>query len=450
MRSNDSIEAWVAQACRQPQRAAALIDTLSARAQAENSSAHLHIAVLRTRALRAVARLTEQAHADPAANARRWPLFGVPVAVKDNIEIAGLATSCGSIALARGPAAQDAAIIARLEDNGVILLSKTTLDEAALGASGRNEHFGRCENPRTPAMLSGGSSSGSAAAVAAGHAMLGIGTDTLGSIRIPAAFCGVVGFKPSPGLLPTRGLVPLYAAFDTPGILTGSLTDAALAIGALAIAAPRNDAAAAPAQTLRLSCLADAALLQLESAVAADYRRCRDLLQDSARVQLKPLPAFDFAPPARAALWTVARSFAEQLLHDGARLAPLLKQLGPELAALLERALSLPPARLAQCGPALQAAIDFMRLGLLDADAVLTPTCPVQAVGVMEPVPRSIADFVAVANIVGLPAVAWPQSLGGKRVSSLQLIGHAGADLRLLALACRIETLLEDASSSTA
>ncbi len=400
------------------------------RARADNSMQRIYTRLLDAPALRAV---EFSQHRAPA------PLLGVPVAIKDNIDVAGEQTSCGR-RIDPEPAAQSAAIVTRIETLGAILVGKTNLDEAALGATGCNPRFGRCHNPRFADRLSGGSSSGSAAAVAAGHALLGIGTDTLGSVRIPAAYCGIVGFKPTHGRLPTTGVAPLCPRFDSLGLLARSLADMT------EVAELLFEPDAAPAGTehgaLRLRVLDDAALTDVAADVAAGYRGCLRLLRESAECRGRAAPQIEWTATARAALWEVAHEFAERSV----RALPgyhALHDIDGALGGLLARAASLPAARRANGRTLIERSSARLRHCLLAADAVLTPACPQGAPRIAEDPPNTVAAFVAPANLAGLPAVAWTQRLGPELEVSLQLIGRSGEDLRLLGLASRVQRLLD-------
>ena len=139
---------------------------------------------------------------------------GAPVAVKDLLDTAGLTTTYGSALFVDHVPAESAEAVRRLEAAGYAVAGKTNLHEFAYGVSSQNPHFGTVPNPAFPGRLAGGSSGGSAAAVAAGDVELALGTDSAGSIRIPAAWCGVVGFKPSYGLVPADGCFPLAPSFE--------------------------------------------------------------------------------------------------------------------------------------------------------------------------------------------------------------------------------------------
>jgi aspartyl-tRNA(Asn)/glutamyl-tRNA(Gln) amidotransferase subunit A len=405
-------------------------------AHAANPADRIYTVILDQRARQRARQVELQSAASPHGDEGTWLLAGVPVAVKDNIEIAGAATSCGSLVLGRPPATSDAAVVSALDAMGAVIIGKTNMDEAALGASGRNEYFGRCANPRDRGLLSGGSSSGSAAAVAAGQVALAIGTDTLGSVRIPAALCRVVGFKPTHGLLSGIGVVAVYPSFDSVGLVTGSISDAVYAMQILcplASAPPQP-----PTRAIRLLCLNDSHLVQADASTAHAYRRCIDALGPAVAVDRLWFPAFDFMAVSRTALWEVASTFA-------ARIAPAQpSQLGIELAQVLERARSMSEDRLSAGRRELETAADMLRAALGDADALLTPTCPVDSVHARDALPKAISAFVAPANIAGLPAVSWPQTLSGNRHIGLQLIGRAGNDLRLLEIAQQIREALAD------
>lgn len=162
------------------------------------------------------------------------PLGGMPVAVKDLIDVAGLPTRCGSAVLAdAAPARADAAVVARLRAAGAVVVAKTHTHEFAYGPTGDVAAEGPCHNPHDPERITGGSSSGSAAAVAAGLVPLALGTDTGCSARTPAALCGVVGLKPALATLPTTGVFPLSETCDHVGLLGADVGTVALAFGAL-------------------------------------------------------------------------------------------------------------------------------------------------------------------------------------------------------------------------
>ena len=430
---------------------AAVVEERLEEARDRNAHDRVYTSLLHSRAREQASRL------DATTSTAHLPLFGMLVAVKDNIDVGGMPTTCGSVALARAPSAQDAPIVRRLEQAGAIIVGKTNLDEAALGASGRNEHFGRCVNPREEGLLSGGSSSGSAASVASGGVRLSIGTDTLGSVRIPAALCGVVGFKPSHGALTLEGVAPLYPPFDTVGLIAGSLQDIGLAYRALGHSRVDVGLPKSPPDPPRILVLAESALADVEPDVAAHYRRCCERLRQSPRVSVNELAPCDFAALSRAALWRVAGDFAARLGFTSRAFSDRRVRLGHEIFHLLERAVALPASKFAEGDRIIDRAHRQLLAGTLEADAVLTPTCPVRAIGATADLPRTLPSFVVPANVAGLPAVSWPQTVaapgqvGQKRLvdengvtasCSLQLIGRAGCDAQLIDLAGMLQTLL--------
>jgi len=164
----------------------------------------------------------------------RGPLHGVPMALKDLIDTAGVATTAGSALFQHRIPAADAEVVRQLRQAGAILLGKQSLHEFAYGGSSIISHFGEVRNPWNPAHIAGGSSGGSASAVAAGMCFAAIGTDTAGSIREPAALCGIVGLKPTYGRVSARGVIPLSPSLDQVGPLTRTASDAALVLQAIA------------------------------------------------------------------------------------------------------------------------------------------------------------------------------------------------------------------------
>ena len=175
-----------------------------------------------------------KAEAEIARGEWKGPLHGIPVAVKDLLETAGVKTTAASVVLKDNVPSEDAEVIRRLKSAGAILLGKLNLHEFAYGGSGILGHFGPARNPWNTAHVTGGSSSGSAAAVAACLCYGAIGTDTAGSIRLPAACCGITGLKPTYGLVSARGVIPLSWSLDHVGPMTRTAADAALMLQAIA------------------------------------------------------------------------------------------------------------------------------------------------------------------------------------------------------------------------
>src|ERR1043166_2860254 len=165
----------------------------------------------------------------------RGPLHGIPVGIKDLIDVAGHVTTSGAHkGFHPPPAREDAEVIKSLRAAGAVILGKTALHEWALGVTSNNAHFGPTRNPHDPSRIPGGSSGGSAAALAAGMCPLALGSDTGGSIRIPSALCGTVGIKPPYGLVSTKGVQPLSNSLDHVGPMANCVEDAFLLLTAIA------------------------------------------------------------------------------------------------------------------------------------------------------------------------------------------------------------------------
>jgi len=174
-----------------------------------------------------------RAESEIAAGNYRGPLHGIPIALKDLFDTAGVRTTAASNQYRERVPTEDAEVVCRLKDAGAVILGKLNMHEFAFGMTGVVSAFGPTKNPWNTERISGGSSSGSAAAVAAGMCLAALGSDTSGSIRCPSALCGIVGHRPSAGLISTRGIVPLSTSFDTAGPMTRTVRDAAVLIDVL-------------------------------------------------------------------------------------------------------------------------------------------------------------------------------------------------------------------------
>lgn len=402
--------------------------------------------------------MARSAEAALAGGSRRGPLHGVPVALKDLIDVAGLPTTGGSLVLRDNLASRDAAVARRLFEAGAVLLGKTHTVEFAYGGAGINHHHGTPWNPWDTQVhrLPGGSSSGSAVAVAAGLASVALGSDTGGSVRIPASFCGLVGLKPTFGRVSSAGVLPLDPRLDSVGPLARCVTDAALVYEVLAGPDPDDpDTCAQP--------LGDRPVDDLDGDIAG-MRLCvpREYFWD------------DVDPEVEAAVKAAVGLFAD----DGAYVDEIsmeeLNRLG-ELRArrsltavetylkwgdLLER-------RLDEFDPIVSArmldgrdvtAVEYLQTrrawddlrrraarAMADVDALLVPTTPFAALPVADCDDRGAAYWrvnglclrnTAAANLLGLCAISLPCGFTREGLPvGLMLIGQPFQESRLLRLA---------------
>ena len=212
----------------------------------------------------------------------RGPLHGIPLALKDLIDTAGVRTTAASNLYRDRVPGQDAEVVRLLKDAGAVLLGKQNMHEFAYGGSSMISCFGPVRNPCDSDHIAGGSSGGSAAAVAAGMCFGALGTDTGGSVREPAALCGIVGLKPTYGLVSTHGVLPLAPSLDHLGPLTRSVEDAAIILQAIS-GWPGMDFAEAPSSKLRLGFPQGLFLEDLDSEVQASFKQAREVLSSEFR-----------------------------------------------------------------------------------------------------------------------------------------------------------------------
>jgi len=205
----------------------------------ERSDLNCYITVCGDAALEA-ARRADRAVRENDRKALRKRLLGVPVAVKDCISTKGIQTTCASKILCGYVPPFDATVVRALKEEGAVILGKTNMDEFCMGSTTETSYFGPTRNPHDKSRVPGGSSGGSAAAVAAGETVLALGTDTGGSIRCPAAFCGVVGLKPTYGLVSRYGLIAYANSLEQIGPITQSVLDAALLLDVIAVEDPKD------------------------------------------------------------------------------------------------------------------------------------------------------------------------------------------------------------------
>ncbi|QMW23450.1 amidase [Sandaracinobacteroides saxicola] len=360
-------------------------------------------------------------------------LEGVPIAVKGNIDVAGLATHGGIGARRQAIAGADAAVVARLRAAGAVVLGNLNLHEAALGATTNNAFFGATQNPHRPGFTPGGSSGGSGAAVAAGLCAAALGTDTLGSVRIPAAYCGVYGLKPTAGLVNDAGLLFLAERLDTVGPLARSAEDVAAMIEAMAAldgSPPVN----------RVAMLDSTDAVDMHPAVAAGYALAADLLRGLGCEVTVHHVAIDAHRVRLAGFIEAAR---EADARFGAAMAADPEGFSPAFKSYLAFGRNIDARGVADGRAVLDAAATEVRGVLQAADAILLPTAPQPAFAHASEAPVSQADFTALANIAGVPAFAMPSGWTSDGLPvGVQLMGRAGGERALLALGGALDRTL--------
>jgi aspartyl-tRNA(Asn)/glutamyl-tRNA(Gln) amidotransferase subunit A len=326
----------------------------------------------------------EGARAAAARSAARYeagtprPLEGVPIAVKANLAVRSLPHHGGFGAYASRIAEADCEAVRRLREAGAVILGTLNLHEGALGAITANPHFGTTHNPHRIGHTPGGSSGGSGAAVAAGLCAAALGTDTLGSIRIPAAYCGVYGLKPTNGLVPHEGLLLLVERWDAIGPLARSVADLGAVMAALAPLGP-----SAPAR--RIATLSSVETVECHPAVRAAFRLARDLLEGLGLDLTDQATAIDHHRVRLAGFVAAAREADARYGEDAARLPQGFSAAFRDSLAFGRGfdagAIEKGEAAIAEAGEALRAVLQL-------ADAVLLPTAPQPAFAHAGP-PRS-------------------------------------------------------------
>ncbi|RCG29844.1 amidase [Sphaerisporangium album] len=387
-----------------------------------------------------------RADAERAAGVDRGPLHGIPVAVKDIIETAGMTTEMGSAHFAGHVPGQDATCVRRLREAGAIIVGKTTTHEFAYGPTGDRSRNGPSRNPHDPARMTGGSSGGSAAAVAAGMVPLAIGTDTGGSVRIPAALCGVVGFKPAYGAVPVHGVFPLASSLDHVGVLAGTAEDCGPAFRVLAGQVPASATQVGSPRVARL--VTDAPPL-VDPSVAGVVEAA---FPDAEEVTF----------PGVAELYQVYAAIqgSEAYAVHADRVARSPHLFDPEVLDRLRHAGGIPGWRYVRAAEARESfrgrvAALLDRYDLLALPTVAVPAPPIGARdlevgGVRVPVRDALLSFTSPWNLAGVPAVSVPAGAVGGLPVGAQLICAAGREETLLAYADRVRAVSSRAPSRPA
>ena len=413
------------------------------RIEADNPKLNAFIRVMADEALQQA----RQADQELAAGNDRGPLHGVPFSIKDLLDIKGIPTTAASRVREGHVAERDAPTIAHLRQAGAVFVGKTNLHEFAFGTTNEDSAFGPARNPHDPTRSPGGSSGGSAASVAAGMALATIGTDTGGSIRIPAAACGIVGLKASLGEVSIDGVVPLSRTFDHVGPLAQSVTDACLIYHALLGDAHATPPAPMPIHGLRLAVPRKYFCDHLDDEVRARFESALDRLQ-SAGAKIDEIE-IQHAPD-------IATIYLHIVLGDAAAYHAATLESMPEKYTTPVR-IRLEMGRTVLAEDYVRAMAGRERLmrevdaALAQHDALILPTLPIPAPPIgaatmqvgstAEPVRSLMLRLTQPFNVTGHPAISIPCGLTSAGLPcAVQLVGRRMQTAALLRVALACET----------
>ncbi|WOE75384.1 amidase [Alterisphingorhabdus coralli] len=366
---------------------------------------------------------------DRKARGGDGPLADLTVGVKANIAVQDMPWTAGLDAFRDRTAERDAEVVCRLRHAGAAIIGMLNMEEAALGAKTDNPWFGATQNPHKPGYTPGGSSGGSGAAVAAGLCDIALGTDTMGSVRIPAAYCGVYGFKPARGALSQDGLEIVDASLDGIGPLARSLET-------LERAARVMMDFAEPQAIENIALLDNLGGVECQPGVLSAYRKAADFLEAQSSFALPyALTRIRFAGFILSTLG-LSKELHAELSAGGTGLSDTLKK-------LISYGTKRSEDDLAEDKAILQETSDAMIAIVAEHGAILLPTAPQTAFPHAQPAPANQAVFTCLANISGLPAISIPAGLDTNGLPlAVQLIGEAGNEAGLFALAHKLDAYL--------
>ena len=381
-----------------------------------------------------------------AREAPQGPLHGVPVTLKDLIAERGAPFTCGSKLREGVVADEDAEVTRRLRASGAVTVGRAHLHEFAFGVSNENPHFGPARNPWDPERSPGGSSGGSAVAVATGCTYGSVGTDTGGSVRIPAALCGVVGIKPTYELVPRQGVFPLAPSLDHVGPLARTVEDVALLLEVLAASPGRYTGASGQGvRGLRVGVPRGRYWEALHPGVAARFEEALRCLEAEGARRV----AVDFPWEATSAAATALLLVEAASVHvESVRARP--DGYGPDVRDRLLVGLCLPAERYVLALRARRAlAVASRKLFWGSVDLVVTPTVPIPAprlgelvtevAGAAHDTRALLTRFTNPFNALGLPALSVPCGFVDSLPVGLQLVGPPWEEARVLAAGAAYE-----------
>jgi len=421
----------------------------AALARIERLNPKLNAFITMTREL--AIRQAEAAGREIARGRSRGPLHGLPITLKDNFATKGILTTAGSKILADHVPSRDSAVAARLAAAGAILLGKTNLHEWAYGVTTQNPFFGAAQNPWSLGKIPGGSSGGSAVAVAAGIGFGSMGTDTGGSIRIPASLCGVVGLKPTFGRVSLEGVVPLSESLDHAGPIARTVADACILLEATAEPYPRG--AARPdyrklsrvlPKKIRVGWPENFYFERVDGEILRAVEEAGKVFQSrGARMENVTLPHLEGATEAST---NVALAEATRYHQSQGYFPGRAKDYSEDIWRRLEMGAEVTATDYLRAGEAKRAAVADFEAAFERVDVILAPTTPVAAVGAgtreveiggrTEPLRAALLRLTRPANFTGHPAISIP--CGFTRAGlpiGLQLIGRVNREAELLAIA---------------
>lgn len=371
---------------------------------------------------------------DPVGEGLAW-------AAKSNIAVKGLPLTAGCEAYRARISNQDAAVTQRIRASGGTMLGAVNMHEGALGATTDNEAYGRTYNPWKHGFTPGGSSGGSGAAVAAGLCDVALGTDTMGSVRIPAAYCGVQGHKPTTGLVPEDGVVPLSTTLDHVGPLARDVETLWQAMHVLAEWGDAPPMAPTDLSSLKIGVWDGGGGVALTPAVEQGFQAAQARLQSAgAQLQAMTPPVYDYSRSRRAGLLVSEVEGAKE--HGVTATGPRPDGLSGMFYGLLhwgsKQDREKVDAAYAHIGDVYRAAKTVWD----GVDFVIAPTAPQEAFSFDADVPANQADFTAWADFARLPATAVYAGLSAEELPlSVQVIGPEGRDKETLQVAAALEAL---------
>lgn len=421
-----------------------------ARAIVERADAHRSLNAFITLRPEAVLREARQLEDRVQAGEDLGPLAGVPVAVKDLMHVRGYPFTCGTKALPGDESTSDAQVVAKLRGAGALVVGTTNLHELAYGVTSANPHFGHVANPAAPGHIPGGSSGGSGAAVAAGLSAIAVGTDTGGSIRIPAACCGVVGFKGTHEAVSRNGVWPLSDTLDHIGPLARSVSDAALAFEVMA-GLPPGCVGSKSIERPRLIKPVPYFFDQLEGPIRTHIDGViRKLTSAGATLEERRIEAVEYAPTVQFV--TIATDGCQS---NWALLTGRGEGIGAEVRVRLEVGQFIAAIDYVKAQRLRRQIRESMIAALKEADVFVLPTMPLsipkQGLTTIEfggrkmPVPGAVTRLTGPFNSSGMPALSIPCGTDSKGLPvSLQFVGRPGADATVLAVGKWAESILTD------